>query len=417
MQFDIPTNIAVVVAIVASWGVIVLVSHLSYRRAFGSERLYKRYKRGLPYVTSEQALEVATERREHIEGFIREFGDRKSFPLEFLERPPEFTQIASRQFEDDGVTGAWHAARLRDELTDDRYLLAGRVIDAITCLQRTGQLSEKDSPSSIRLEPLESRFGQHKMFPWRVVIESAAHERICRLLEPLQRWFGVGVDFAKPMAIIPYGMCKGGGGASEGVVGGTLTINNDEFYVTCLHVLSDMCGSQYWPPTGYKSRQFTEMEPDAALLHTGGPCSLTREVRHSFDVICMKATDIKWAQKGDVKFKKSTDTSRRRAKIDIADVRSFFMSGRDYIGPHILLTPHFVKRFWVYWPLFPRRFSRQGESGTWIVDEDSHEWLGMIVGGYEPPLIGTVVLAGHHLLDATGASLNSGVWPTPKARG
>ena len=414
MQIHVLSIVFVVAIILGCWGALVLFSHLSYRRAFSAEFLYKRYKRGLPYVTSEEAYDIANYRREQIERFLQEFGGEKFLPYEFLERPEYYSEFAPRRFEGDIAVSAWHAARLRDELTDARYLLAGRVIDLVTYFFRKNYLSEEDMPSSIRIEPIKLGYRSREMYPWRIVIESSVPDLMYNLLEPLKGWIGVGVDFAKPIATTAYRVCAEGNCASEGVVGGALKFEYDEdsLFVTCRHVLCEKCPYEYKPPTKYWYSDFTDMEPDVALLRVGGPYSLKSYSR----VRCMNATDIQWARKEDVKFKKSIDKSRCRAKIDIAEIRMFHMGGQDYIGPHVLLTPHVVKRFWVYWPLFPRRFSRRGESGTWVVEDESNDWLGMVIGGWEPPFIGTVVLAGHHLLDGTGAFLNSKASPIPCTR-
>jgi len=410
MQLDIPTIIATLGAIVSVWLLLVAVSHFSYRRAFGTERLYKRYRRGLVYTSFSAATEIAAERREEIEGFIREFRERTSLPLEFLEFPPEIRNIRRREFSENETEGSWLAARLQNELADDRYLLAGRVIDAITCLRRSEQLDEQDTPTSIRLEPLGSGSGVRGLYPWRVIIETTAIDRIRSLLDPLHDWLGIGIDFATPLPIFQYGRCEAPGG-SNGVVGGVLTTKMGSYLVTCWHVLGSECGSQIWPPPRSTPVQFTDSVPDAALLHTGGPCSITNVSMSTRAVRCMEDREVRRANQGNSKFIKSTERGRHRSRIDFPEVRYFKIGRHEYVGPHVLITTYFVRRFWVYWPLFARRFSNQGESGTWVLDQQSGAWLGMIVGGYEPPLVGTILLSGHHLLDAVGNSINSGIRP------
>ena len=95
----------------------------------------------------------------------------------------------------------------------------------------------------------------------------------------------------------------------------------------------------------------------------------------------------------------------RFAKVQGVKLGRYF-----YRGYHFELTPYFTSRFGIYFPL-SRSFSVPGDSGSWVLTVGSREWMGIVIGGFDPPNNNmTMALASDYVLEACK---RAGLFPSP----
>jgi hypothetical protein len=317
----------------------------------------------------EFAEAAARERRRSIERLLGEFELPRQFsreavlrplPIEFLEVPEG---MEPRRHEMDSGAGSAELARLYWELEDDSLLVLGRVADLVTNARRALSSEKLDDGLVVRL----SGAGR-KPF---VIVETDMPWLYADALAQHSRWLGVPVALAPSPRPELLGRCSVGG-ESDGVVGGAVKVNGDEFGLTCDHVLSQACGSVASRPSPR-----TAGEPDAALIRPGADC---------FDFPVPTAGRCSAASVSEVSkliFRNGTVVLRRNGRPGNALTRSydFAINGREYRFPHVEVGPQ-RRGFEAFLPqAMARRFSRAGDSGSWVFDARSGEWVGLLVGG------------------------------------
>jgi hypothetical protein len=193
---------------------------------------------------------------------------------EFLEKPPFLQEeLTLLSFEDNHAKACGQMARLVWQLQDDHFLLAERVVDAVVSIRRVADRQLSQSPGRplqyplVRLVSLSRKDRRLDLFPWVAVIEASNPEPYKRALGELTDWLGIGVGFSASRSIRPFESCREGFGA-VGTIGGILSNGNQEYAVTCSHVLAANCKLvQFRGDPKADSNQ-----PDAALLDRGTPC-------------------------------------------------------------------------------------------------------------------------------------------------
>ena len=319
---------------------------------------------------------------------------------------------------------------LSQQLAESQYLLIERVVDALICFFRARKLTVSEFPTCVYLDSLPGRkrlrLGK---FPWRVVMAVSNPLAIKQLFanQSMREWLCIGVDViparriaARPdheppedfssssPSLVPQGRCTQGQDGLEGTVGGVLRSSlGQSSGVTCRHVLSSTCGSLRWPsfPVRPANNEFTQQSPDAAFINLGSGC-FDRPSVHAVSVWVANQSRIERAVMESAKLVKTPRNSAVRGVVKTAYVSGFRLGSYFYRGPHIEIAPYFFRKLGIIWPI-SRRFSRPGDSGCWVIDNATGAWIGMVIGGYESPHIGTMAIAAHFVTDAYRRLSNS----------
>lgn len=344
----------------------------------------------LPYTSYEESSRRAEERRANLRAALADIGDAGYLRREFLEVPPEAGGV-ERRFLDDTPTEAFgQMARLRWQLGSEELLLIERLVDAIVVFKRqdaalkqeqTKTASAEDYPL-VKLEPLDEKAEANGLFPWKAVIETSDPEYFRKRLAPLQGWLGIGVDLAPRREINLTGRCTVGGGL-EGVVGGMVE-DHEPFLVTCAHVLSSECGSRVIVGNPYASvPDGIKNEPDAALIEASTPCftelkgSRKRKFSCADEQIALRSVNSR------AKVFKFSPRKKGPAGLIYNQVAMFpaSNSGPAYRFPHLEIRPDRTSYLFgiLKYPI-SKYFSREGDSGSWVVEESLGIWFGIVIG-------------------------------------
>jgi hypothetical protein len=391
----------------------------------------------VPYSTFEKAQQAAEDRRERLRSFLSEYSNVRAVGLEFIELPPSWdVPVANirRGFLSDEAEAYWHTSRLHLQLNRDEDLLIERVIDVLDYLVRVQKISPSEFPSNVRLEKTPRRLMALGKFPWRVAISTNHPELLVSTLSQVgvAEWLGIGVD-CEPIISAKHsnknvdnetpphetptametGRCKEGFDGLEGSIGGIVYDGDDHtgYGITCRHVVSSSCPRVAWPdnPIRPPDDEFTQQSPDVAFIRMDeDDCfSEARVLAEGLQppVLRMRVTvlsqaEITAAVALKTKFRKAPLRDKRRGIVSAGDIREFKLGNHMYRGPHVAINPPFYERFFIAFPLVSRIFSKHGHSGSWVIDEVSRCWLGVLVGSQKPPNTTSYVVAGYYVLDA-----------------
>jgi hypothetical protein len=350
------------------------------RKAVGKFTLFS-----LPSPPSAVSNRRALERRNAVERLAIQSENRLSRFLvsyEFLEAPPQFPDLSARQFTLESPEAIGQAVRLEWQLGSDEFLLADRVVDAVVRLRRTSRPTfaegsfvfdtDVEGYPSIKLLHETDQLAAGR-FPWSVLIETRFPQWYFERLSPIADWLGIGVRFAPASRAVLQGKCQIGSGM-EGVVGGSLRGTSGEFGMTCAHVLSPECGSVVctYSPTDLGNH------PDAALINASSPCFGTRNPSRQ----CIAATE---AEVRDTRIRKQLvikgRSSRKKGYITCPVFELESEGGTTFRFPHLQIVPLTIPILGRFSAIFERAFSYEGDSGTWVFNEETGRWLGMIVAG------------------------------------
>ena len=340
----------------------------------------------LPSPLTATSVRRAQDRRGALDNIARNSDNPLSRFLmgyEFLEAPPEFERARANEFPLNSPDAIGQAVRLQWQLESDEFLLADRVVDAVVSLRRNSKPSftgesfifdtESEGYPSIKLLP-EPELIESPFFPWFVQIETKFPQWYVSQLRPIADWLGIGVRFAPPSRVVLQGKCKVGSGM-KGVVGGGLRGAIGDFGMTCAHVLSPECQSvvSTCSPANLGNC------PDAALIRAGTPCFKTPDAGQ----LCTAATA---AEVRDTRLKKQLVTkgrSSRKTGYITCPVMEVESGGTTFRFPHLQIAPLTVPLLGRFSAIFERAFSYEGDSGTWVFNQQTGRWLGMIVAGDE----------------------------------
>jgi hypothetical protein len=337
----------------------------------------------LPSPPKERAQRAAAERRQNLSLLLEQFqvslertseGGPRSLPVEFVEVPPTFSAMESRESAIESLDErAGQMARLRWQVKADQFLLAERVVDTILASRRYLQGSFSSGLPLIRLTCFESQLASRGLFPWKVVIETSQPEADSSAILQASEWLGIGVDFAQRRRIRPFGRCEVLGGLN-GVVGGVLENGNEEYLMTCSHVLSLNCKSLVHHGTlAPRSNQ-----PDAALIRRGNPCfKLSKKL-----IACLPADEdlLERIMLKKARIEKRHPDMRPRKGVIRSRVHSIPLNGNVLRFPHFEVLPWNSKLLRIT-RIFDSPFSKEGDSGSWVFDVGSGNWLGMVIAG------------------------------------
>jgi hypothetical protein len=325
-------------------------------------------------LSTNQIEKMASERRER----ILEFLDNPNYGFTggiFIENPPGLSGENNYQYREDRQF-AGHRAVLYNQIKNDELLLAERVVD--TLLYFFTQFFGPTVKSFSNFPSVKVEHRRALPFPWTVIIETNQRQFWEDTLKPLEEWLAIRIEFADVVAVYQFGRCQFPDGA-EGIVGGFVVANNDGWPMTCSHVVSSKCQSLALG-TAFPVNEY---DPDAVLLRNRMPCfpEAARKTRPLDFAIQNDITDF--IRRGRLVKKLPPGRSRPKGKI-MCQARGFPVGGVLYRFPHLQIEPALISIFGVFiWPLFNRRFSTPGQSGTWVAEETSNRFVGMIVVGNE----------------------------------
>ncbi len=409
--FEFPYWLGALLLLLLGWGILAALSQVRHRAGTTGRLLLRRSPVEGPNAVAGRdyaaALAVAEHRAEAIERHLIEYGDQQGrVRREYIEVPPHLEGLEPLAFGDnDDFAMSWHAAHLRWQLSHPRFLLAERVVDALVSQRRLSR-SEAIGPLTVSLVP--SRERGLEGFDWLALVETGESAfRESMQFPGNDAWFGLRVERERPREVRALGHCTAGSGGLDGVVGGVLCGGNSgALGMTCLHVLSNGCGSQRVPKPDSRSGAWPY---DAALIHLGAECFTTEHaLRHGVRVAT--ESEHREAVTRRLRVVKSPRLDGREGYIENSYVPvATCKDGREVRGPMALIFPHYVQRFGIWFPLGRAPFSRPGQSGAWVTDCDGEVWFGMVALGAEPPREHSYALRSDFLADTFRIALS---WKT-----
>jgi len=144
----------------------------------------------LPYVLEDSAIHAASDRCGKIKKYLAETKKNSQTNIRFWERPPWIPDSEK----DDRMVKGCEFPRL--SITNDCFLLADRVTDAVLCIYNAYGDERDQFPMVISVEPLRRNVLCKEKFPWRVVIQTDYPQLLQKWLvcKEAKDWFGVGID-------------------------------------------------------------------------------------------------------------------------------------------------------------------------------------------------------------------------------
>ncbi len=270
-----------------------------------------------------------------------------------------------------------HIAILKWQLEWPIALMAYRMADLLNILSDNIYDLEKFSEDyAIYIEPrTNSEIG------WQLVIGSQDNSTLEQLILDYSEWIPMPILLTSFYEMEKYGKCMIGGGL-EGCVGGFVRSQFTGYPVTCSHVLSDKCQSV--------DHRLAFDCPDISLLDkstlstSGSQCFDYVDDRNGQHVRSTSTKKIKkMIRDGVLVHKNHPGLSKVKGRIDGIISTYSFVNAHQRITcdfPTLLIFPE--KQRW-FDSLLDRysSFSKDGDSGSWVVDESRQCWVGMLVAG------------------------------------
>ncbi len=340
--------------------------------------------------------EIANKRAEAIRNIINnQYAIRK----EFLEIPPDYKEFLDNSFEMSKLAYASQKARLKWQLKEDYLLLAERVNDALITINRKySSNKETNEECLVKIVKIEEESNDEiNILPWKVIIETTNPSYYRDKLIEIENktspsWFGIRVDLVKSTGKTKFlGKCKLSG-RKEGLLGGVFASNDNQqqYGVTCAHVISQKCASAINPTN---TPQDTPI--DIALLGVQGYPCLNNEYKCFNYSNHLSQCDV--ASENEIKsFMHNHSIYKQHPKANQVEgvIRHYLTStrvnGKDYRFPCVEVVTR-VRNYTNYIPpvianllqrLLTRDFAVEGDSGCWVFESSSQLWIGMIFGGY-----------------------------------
>ena len=241
--------------------------------------------------------------------------------------------------------------------------------------------------SKVKLSSINALMVQKRgnLFPYYVTIEGNDIDAFRDLLVPLTGWLGIGIVLSERYISTFYSSCMASGGES-GRVGGQIVLDtNKPILVTCSHVLGPACGEAEFMTRPQSSG--TTSEPDIALLSPLYRCF--SKPRRVTSVIPHKLSAVDFGKIKCIKTPSGNPTGVLYRPVGLVEI-----SGRKYEFPHAEILSDVKIWFDLFiWPPWQRMFSKQGDSGSWVISSDEMKWLGIVVSGNRFTKVSDIVIA------------------------
>jgi hypothetical protein len=365
------------------------------KRIFRGEQSKKYFLRGRESILRE----MAEGRRRR----IREFLDNENINrYEFIETPPNYDSLPTRYFElkEDEIA---QRIRLEWQLQNDYLLIAERIVDAVLFFSRLNNSSKTlrtEGLPTIKIKLNNKAPGWKKNSRYIAVVETSYIEYYRDLFAELEKWFGIPIKFEPESEVKLLGQCQIGG-SFTGLTGGKLTSGGTVFHMTCEHVLSATCNSVV-----YRSNSLNGQQPDAALLMDGVPCFNVLP-KNSSTLTCATPDDLILFSNQRSPVCKIYPGKNKPIGFISCHVCGYSINGVYKRFPTVQIFPKRTRYGLLALPLIKKNFSYEGDSGTWVIEQDTGKWIGMVISGDPSDYFTTYVEEAQPLLDYFSAVISN----------
>jgi hypothetical protein len=294
-----------------------------------------------------------------------------------------------------GPTAAAEIARLRWQSRSTGLLLLERAADLLEAVISRDWIEVRPGSVAISLEPLPIHARRRNRPPWRVVICAPDDFRLRDAFVSATEFLGIGVYLRAESKFKAFSNCTAGNGGLDGVVGGIVRSSTDrdhDHLVTCAHVIADGCHSLEHPTPPSPPEV-----PDAVLLRPNpcfpGPRATAQQVFPTDDADTAR---LQLTRSPIFLVRSNGRQSRGWLKYPVGAVTG--PTGQLVRFPHYSVQPFRYRIGFLRWPPFHPHFARAGDSGSWVTEESTKLWVGMVDSGYDDHS-DTLVADGRALLD------------------
>lgn len=331
-----------------------------------------------------RSWQAATDRRNLLRSQLRRDIRERSL-REIVEIPPTLVEsYQPRQMSEQSANA--RRVTLLYQLQRQESLLFGRVVDAVGCFVRSRELQSVLAVNGRGTEILLRQLNWWEKwpgeYPWVALVRTDHPREFAQFLRPLREWLGIGVRIAKPAGWTPQRRCSISGGGS-GTVAGYVQTNSlaVRYALTCDHVLPKGCPQYRYRRAGNTKDHL----PDAALLLEH---SCVDKIESGKSIKIGSEAVLKEAKKNStLVYRVGGYSSRLPGLIESMD-GSFIDNAGDFDDFPGFVVKTKGRRYlwgWLYRPFFYRRFSDDGDSGSWVFVHDKRSgqilWLGMVLAG------------------------------------
>jgi hypothetical protein len=212
---------------------------------------------------------------------------------------------------------------------------------------------------------------------------SLGRSRSHRALARVRDWLGIGIRTAKPAGWKPQLKCTHSN--ELGTVAGYFEtgIPQVKYALTCAHVLPDKCSEHRIT----RCRQSPHNQPDAALLREH-PC--VNQLKDGTRVSFVSNRNLRqlWERKTTV-YRAGGYSASVPGYVKHREAGYVAKDGTVEEFPACVVKTKRLRYAWglLPRPFFRRRYSDQGDSGSWVmvrkIEDGTPSWLGMVVAGGE----------------------------------
>jgi hypothetical protein len=404
--------------------VIAYFLYITYLNFFDPDYIFYRYIyigartilfKNMPRVLAERQ---AADRRNKIiqSGILLTIGDNVPEQIslkEFLEAPPLLENDVATTLESEEAIG--HEVRIAWQLDSIERLLTERLVDTIVYFHRKSLLPEPKVPV---IRCLKKNNLRNQYLNWCIVIETQFPDKYIELLSPYKDWLAVNIEFldlnrvsrSLPVTHGSLGKCISNPGGNLGTLGGLLKNESSGliYGMTCNHVLSSECKCRMKEnvPNNYMLNLNPKQIPDAALIDDTCCCfKKSKDLYIENITICAQESDIDDCIAKKTPIKKIYPSRDVKTKGFVKyTMATYELNGVTKRFPCLNVRPQIWIFAGIIFPLFDRKLSRPGDSGSWLIIEEKNDnggknkWIGMIAGG-DPNSREVYVLEAASLLD------------------
>ena len=350
---------------------------------YGIEIVVTRFSEGkqkpLVRVKWDEARASAAERRAFIETILNEHR-REPARFEILETPPGFEETPRYGPLDDLSSNA-QMVQLLYQTESEQALLFGRAADAVICIARRPSADYAVStPAKIDIALRRAHWWERRSdrFPWIVVIATDNPALFKYRLRELRSWLGVNINIRPFTSMALQRQCRHSN--ERGTVAGLIRSPSEgvDYAVTCAHVIPRNCIETRIPSN--VDTVGTPGQPDVTLLKMHD-CVGPRRATAVLPIYRRMRGQVIAAKRAVVRVGGYSPRVQGYVKYEL---RQFQIEGVLHRFPACTIEMKRVKYCrGIPWPLRKKPFSLDGDSGSWVILDDSsgRRWLGMIVAG------------------------------------
>ena len=226
----------------------------------------------------------------------------------------------------------------------------------------------------------------NSFFPWKAVIEGDNLYSYYDMLYGYEKWIGISIELRanKFNGVKLNGNCRNYN--EEGTIGGHISCSGTEYAMTCSHVLDKNCCSVAFRGNPYSDNFYYQntihQAPDAALLNITSPCfPLKNGIKNILSIVTDQVILTAANTRVTVIKTPIDDTNNTGFVVTQVGFMPITNHGKAYRFPHITVRRNQKKYFFglIKFPL-SSHFSEGGDSGSWVIDNSTNIWYGMVIG-------------------------------------